>query len=170
MITDRDQLPTLFDSRGYTGNGLEVGVFEGYFAAILSKAYTKYYGVDTWTKSSMSDVAKKLPDAGLFNSDSLNPWFMGYLRSFFEPFDWIYLDGDHTYEHVAKELPIYWDLVRSGGLLCGHDYVVTGEHPSQPGFIYGVKQAVDEFVASNGLKLHITSEPHGFLTWILEKP
>lgn len=168
-VTDRDQLPTLFNLRNYTGKGLEVGVFEGYFASILNKAKTQYHGVDTWQKSNKDEVQKKILGSVFFEANSIDPDFIQKLGDY-APFDWIYLDGDHTYKHVRAELDLYWDLVRPGGILCGHDYVVTGEHPSQPGFVYGVKQAVDEFTTENNLPFSLTSEPHGFLTWMIDKP
>ena len=37
-------------------------------------------------------------------------------------FDFIYLDGDHDYANVKKELFAYWPKVRPGGVLAGHDY------------------------------------------------
>lgn len=54
-------------------------------------------------------------------------------------FDWIYIDGNHLYEFVQKDLDIGFSKVRSGGLVTGDDYVDTGW------WMDGVKRAVDEF-------------------------
>ena len=50
-------------------------------------------------------------------------------------FDVVWLDGNHNYEVVKKELEIYDPLAKL--MICGHDY----GHRDLP----GVKKAVDEF-------------------------
>jgi predicted O-methyltransferase YrrM len=56
------------------------------------------------------------------------------------PVDMVFIDGDHRYETVVKDIKKGYELLRTGGLICGHDY----GHPSWP----GVKQAVDELVGT----------------------
>lgn len=41
-------------------------------------------------------------------------------------FDFIFIDGDHSYEGVKKDFQLYSSLVRDGGLICFHDIV---HHP-----------------------------------------
>ena len=41
-------------------------------------------------------------------------------------FDWVFLDGDHSYEAVKSEIEVYSKLVRVGGLMSGHDYYFEG--------------------------------------------
>jgi len=48
--------------------------------------------------------------------------------------DMVFIDGDHSYEGVKKDILNYKPLIRKGGLLCGHDYGTT------------VKEAVDELL------------------------
>ena len=36
--------------------------------------------------------------------------------------DWIFIDGDHTLKGIFADLWNYWSKVKSGGLVCGHDY------------------------------------------------
>jgi predicted O-methyltransferase YrrM len=36
--------------------------------------------------------------------------------------DLIFLDGDHTYAHLRREIAAFYGLVRTGGILAGHDY------------------------------------------------
>jgi len=40
--------------------------------------------------------------------------------------DFIYHDGSHTYENVKKELELYEQKVKPGGLIAGHDYNKKG--------------------------------------------
>ena len=53
--------------------------------------------------------------------------------------DWVYIDGDHSYEGVKDDLEAYYRTVKSGGFLAGDDYESTGWWKD------GVKRAVDEF-------------------------
>lgn len=55
-------------------------------------------------------------------------------------FDWIYVDGNHLYEFVAKDLRLFYPKVKPGGFICGDDYEYAGWWQG------GVQRAVDEFV------------------------
>lgn len=54
--------------------------------------------------------------------------------------NFIFIDGDHTYEHVSVEFPIWIEKIKSGGYFCGHDY--SKDWP-------GVIKAVNELVETN---------------------
>lgn len=70
--------------------------------------------------------------------------------------DIVFVDGDHSHEGVLKDLKIYYNKVKDGGLLCGHDY--DGDFgPSSS--VVGVKSAVDEFVKDHNLVCYVT-EPN----------
>ena len=36
--------------------------------------------------------------------------------------DFVFLDNDHTTEHLARELVVWWPKLKPGGILAGHDY------------------------------------------------
>jgi hypothetical protein len=155
--------------------GVEVGVREGnYSRALLSNHQDMHlYCVDVWGKFQdgkktryldsgenkkfgdakagmlqLRDVAEKLSKFGgrvnilqlpsteaakVFDKDSL---------------DFVYIDADHTYQGVKEDIQSWWPLVKEGGILCGHDYGYNKDHTN-----FGVKEAVDEFVTKEGLKL-----------------
>ncbi len=52
-----------------------------------------------------------------------------------ELYDFIYIDGIHSYEQVKIDIENYLPLLKEGGIIGGHDY-----GPSWP----GVRQSVDE--------------------------
>lgn len=58
--------------------------------------------------------------------------------------DCIFIDGDHTYDGVKKDIVNYHKIVKPGGLLVFDDYSE---------YFPGVVMAVDEFVAHNNLKI-----------------
>jgi hypothetical protein len=62
-------------------------------------------------------------------------------------FDWIYIDGNHLYDYVKKDLEYYYPKVKVGGFITGDDYTEGGWWKG------GVKKAVDEFVNKGLVKL-----------------
>jgi len=52
-----------------------------------------------------------------------------------ESIDFIFIDGDHSYEGVLKDCKTYYPFLKKDGFFCGHDY----------GFLPDVKRGVDEF-------------------------
>lgn len=74
-----------------------------------------------------------------------------------ESFDFVFIDGDHSYNGVKKDLQAYYPLVRPGGLFSGHDY-------GHRRFI-GVKRAVDEFHSKLKLKTDL-NVGRGKVWWI----
>lgn len=83
----------------------------------------KYKHKIKWMKEKSADAARLIADNRL---------------------DFVYIDGNHTYESVVEDISLYYPKVKEGGLLSGHDY----EYKS-------VKRAVDEFISKENLKLHI---------------
>lgn len=68
-----------------------------------------------------------------------------------EYFDLIYIDGDHSYEGVKKDLEIVINKVKKGGYIFGHDYTQT--------MFPEVVRAVNEFCDENNLKIsYITND------------
>lgn len=63
------------------------------------------------------------------------------LQQLNEKFDMIFIDGEHTYDGVKKDVIGCLPLLANGGLICGHDY----------GAWAGVKEAVDESLNIDGI-------------------
>ncbi len=59
--------------------------------------------------------------------------------------DFVYIDGNHAYEYVKKDIELYYPKMRQGGILGGDNFETEFE---------GVPQAVLEFVDQTGLKLY----------------
>lgn len=76
--------------------------------------------------------------------------------------DFLFVDDDHTHDHVVQEVETFLPLVRSGGLLCFHD--ILGVHRTDIWEVikpYGAVALVDT--------LHRPDHPFGGLG-ILKKP
>jgi hypothetical protein len=65
-----------------------------------------------------------------------------------EYFDWIYIDGNHYYEFVLKDLELYYPKVKKGGFITGDDYDWRDEQQ-----VLAVKKAVDEFCKKYSVKV-----------------
>lgn len=62
-----------------------------------------------------------------------------------EYFDFIFIDGDHSFEGVKADIKLWLPKIKPGGFISGHDY----DHPKLP----GVKQAVDEAFMQQDIEL-----------------
>lgn len=60
-------------------------------------------------------------------------------------FDWAYIDGNHSYEMVRKDLATIYPKVKKGGIIAGDDYGVEGWWKN------GVTQAVADFLKDEGV-------------------
>lgn len=58
-------------------------------------------------------------------------------------FDWVYIDGNHSYETVREDLEISLAKVRPGGIIAGDDYWWDEANR------FPVKRAVEDFMQSN---------------------
>jgi hypothetical protein len=62
-------------------------------------------------------------------------------------FDWVYIDGNHLYEYVIKDLALSSRKTKIGGYVAGDDYTEGGWWKGS------VKKAVDEFATTGSMQL-----------------
>ncbi len=60
-----------------------------------------------------------------------------------DPLDFIYIDGDHSYEYVKQDIALAVQLVKKGGIIGGHDF--GWGRPD------GVGRAVEEYCERNNI-------------------
>jgi len=72
-------------------------------------------------------------------------------------YDFVYIDGDHSYKWVKHDIEKYWEKIKEGGILCGHDRNLEG-----------VKKALEEFSTRIG-KVFIATEQPQQQSWYIEK-
>jgi len=61
--------------------------------------------------------------------------------------DFVFLDGDHSFEGVTADIAAWWGALKVGGWMCGDDY------SPNPNYDFGVGPAVDTAVAAHGWDL-----------------
>lgn len=69
--------------------------------------------------------------------------------------DFVYIDGNHEYEYVKKDMELYWNVLNNGGILSGHDIQCAG-----------VSKAVLEFSRKNDLEVSFGDRRDW---WIIKK-
>lgn len=62
-----------------------------------------------------------------------------------EKLDFVYIDGNHSYEYVKRDIELYYSKVKKGGIIGGHDF--TADHLE-------VSKAVWEYAHKYDLILH----------------
>lgn len=71
-----------------------------------------------------------------------------------EILDYVFVDGDHSYEATLRDCGIYWNKVKSGGLFAGHDWQLPA-----------VEQAVTEFRRQNNITTEIQFTDYNVWFW-----
>lgn len=146
------------------GTICEIGVFRGDFSRVLlnNTLPSELHLIDIFSGklgsgdkdgnnmiyTDLNDEYERLKK--LYSNDTRVKIHRGYsyevLNSFGdEYFDMIYIDGDHSYDGVKKDLALAVLKVKNGGLIAGHDYNIA-EFP-------GVVRAVGEFVQYHQLSI-----------------
>lgn len=136
---------------------VEVGVYSGASCAFLARqllergAKFELYAVDLWDQVNTEtdyerQVGTPIWDAfidrlrreGLFEHVRVLKSDSAKAAAQFEDgsVDFVFIDANHSYEHVKADIEAWRPKMRLGGLLSGHDY----------GEPCGVKQAVDELL------------------------
>lgn len=75
-------------------------------------------------------------------------------------FDWLYIDGDHSYSGVQRDIAAATRVLKPGGTLVFNDY--TTWSPAEV-CVYGVLRAVHELLNGGGWEMsYIALEPMGY--------
>ena len=148
--------------------GAEIGVWKGEFSALVLDVVQpkRFYLVDPWKYQTSPDYSRALyggtkgrDQVNLDEihrsvvekfSDQINGGIVEVKRAQSEKaaaefpdnyLDWIYVDGDHRFEAVLKDLVLYHPKLKPGGIAAGDDYADTGQWWGD-GVMRGVAEAV----------------------------
>ena len=80
----------------------------------------------------------------------------------------IYIDGDHSYEGITKNIHAAHQTLRPGGfLMSGNDYANWCSAAATP---YGVARAVNEFIVAESYKVRgLALHPAGLHDILIQK-
>lgn len=154
--------------------GAEIGVaFGGHSESILQfSSVEKLYGIDPYKHDPNYIDAMNLPqeefdELFLFTTTRLSKFGDRYehirkpsklaVEEISGQLDFVYIDVDHSYTGALEDICVWFNKVRDGGIIGGHDY----DHPD----LLGVKQAVDRYFSRFGWQIHTEGET----VWWVEK-
>lgn len=135
--------------------GCEIGVFKGdHSYSILNKLpnikrlylvdpYMEYFDYSILHSQSKMSEAEMIAHQRLKKFDSRVTWIKSSFKANLipEPLDFIYIDGDHSYEAVLSDINESKKIVKPNGVIAGHDYyLVTNSNRK----LFGVGRAVEE--------------------------
>lgn len=136
----------------------EIGVWRGHSSIVFCRLWAslkEYHCIDSWANyADYSDSGDAIAEND-FNVDkaifldrispfnhivSIHEGFSSDISSKFSDkyFDFIFIDANHAYEYVKKDIASWLPKVRGGGVLAGHDF----DAPPYP----GVRKAVEEMI------------------------
>jgi FkbM family methyltransferase len=195
LAPNKRDLASLVNKMFPDGRGVEIGVLRGDYSKLILERWPKgtLYLIDAWRH--LEDYIDMNGQEDKYHYDCLietckniKPWQdrahiirMDSVKSsdMFpdEYFDFIYIDADHSYEGVVKDLNAWWPKIKKGGLFCGDDYIphdgdiwlTVGDKKEYAGK-FGVRKAVNEFTEEKNLKLYETTEEPYWRQWYTFKP
>lgn len=110
---------------------IEIGVYEGINTAVISKALGqdgRTFGIDPFFKGSLGIcyhkvVAKLHLKRNRISSKVvlIEKFSFDALEDVPEKVEFIFIDGDHSYEGIRKDWQFYADKVSPGGIMALHD-------------------------------------------------
>lgn len=159
IVDSRHALAKVFRDSGFK-RGAEIGVNDGRYSRMLCETIPdlEYYGVDIWLKPHRKRRAKKRVRP--FNATLIQKTSMEALNDFEdESLDFVYIDADHSYNHVAPDIIFWSKKVRQHGIVSGHDYYCFRHS--------GVVEAVNSYTHCNCISpWFVTKDPEPSWFWV----
>jgi predicted O-methyltransferase YrrM len=131
---------------------IEIGSFVGESTVLFAQSFKKVIAIDPFE----ADYDPLDPTSYLFEFDNVYETYLDRITVYSnietivdtsdnavkelvgKEFDFVYIDGLHTYEGVKTDIQNYLPLVKKGGVIGGHDYTLEHKH------LIGVYDAVNE--------------------------
>lgn len=105
---------------------VEIGSHMGESASIFcsSGLFSEVFLIDGWWNPFAEYVCKD--NMKMFEKDIKITLVKGHCDNIYKNWDTMvdvaYIDADHTYDQVVKDISFWKSYVRKGGIICGHDY------------------------------------------------
>lgn len=122
------QLLGLLDSRCKKGYALEIGSNYGGTTAGFCRLFKKVITIDIKHDPNFDKLKAKYPSYQYLISDSKSNDTVEYIKSLGIKFDFIFIDGDHSYEGVKNDYEKYKQFLASDGYMAYHDIIYSQEN------------------------------------------
>lgn len=186
-FVNRDRFARFLNSKGLRRNAVEIGTHRGYFARnILDywEGLTLYCvdpyssGYDSGDPASYGDREKDYQEACFVLTHHISEKRCFILRNTSEQasskfgsntLDFVYIDGCHRRDSVTFDIKVWWEKVKPGGILAGHDFICPNEDKGGWGRI--IQPVVLEFALTRDLTINLVlEEDNSPWSYYLEKP
>jgi len=152
--------------------GAEIGVEQGLFSEIICQHNPgiRLYCIDAWqaykgyrdhTRQEKLDryFNETIERLKSYNCHIMRKWSMDAVKDFEdESLDFVYIDANHDFKHVAEDIAEWSKKVKRGGIVAGHDYV-----RNRSSIECQVKDVVDAWGHAYGIKINVTEDE--FPSW-----
>jgi hypothetical protein len=152
----RDDLPGFLYAQGHR-TGAEIGVLAGAFTRKLCSAGLRVFAVDPWLaeehhlerdrnyqKTKNAFYRKAVRNLDGFDCVVVRKTSMDAVVDFEDgSLDFVYIDANHGFRHIAEDLVEWAKKVRPGGVVSGHDYHLSDKCQVAP--------VVDAYVKAFGI-------------------
>jgi hypothetical protein len=148
----------------------EIGVFTADFSAKILKTTrpSRLHLIDIdqrWTDIAKTRFAEQISRGQVIVHQGDSATIIQNLPDGY--FDWVYIDGDHNYQGVKRDLDASHVKLKPGGLLALNDYTFFG--PSDF-YKYGVMEAVHEFCIAHDFEfIFLALEGRGYHDVVLRQ-
>lgn len=148
--------------KGVSGIGVEIGCCDGYSSAVILDASDLHLiSIDPFIQDSMEPSLIGSRDRYIENTE---PWasrrrlHCAYSKDIgpSAQLDFLFIDGDHTYEGCLFDLKHWGIVLKQGGLLAMHDARMM--RPGGAPFHPGPSRVAEERVFANPLEWEILGE------------
>lgn len=173
----RNAFPLFLKELGFKV-GVEIGVYRGEFTKKFCESGLEMYGIDPWKSFRGQGRAGKSQELQDYNYNHAKKLLSPYKNCTlirktsmealdlvdYGSMDFVYIDGDHRFRAVAEDIYEWYFRVRSGGIVSGDDYNLTG--PNATHLICQVSPVVDAFVKTYDIKNYYVFDG----SWMFFKP
>lgn len=154
LIGSRPAISFIKDKLGQNLIGAEIGTNKGYNASYICNTINPkiLYLVDPWNNFFDPDSGEIIGEAQFqMAKETLKPFsgcifirepsLVAVKKFKDEDLDFVYIDGEHSYEGVTRDVFAWYPKVKKGGIISGHDFTTPN-----------VQKAVINFCKSNQIK------------------
>ena len=169
-------LGNLLNALGLVNKGVEIGVYRGAHTDHLLKYWKgkQLVATDWWQTQFINSGQKKTSQRRLLpyvkeGRCVLLDLESGQASTLFEDYslDFVYMDAAHDYESATRDILLWTDKIKPGGLLIGHDFIDKDDIHS----ICGVKSAVFDYIKPmRGVQLYEMNGHHERPEFIIAAP
>lgn len=177
------EVPYMLNRLGFKV-GAEIGVYQGNYSKDLLRRISglKLYGIDCWEnyegyKDFNMYQQQHIHEAYEIAKENVKGYDCELIKMYStdaaklfkdESLDFVFIDGNHDYEHVVEDIAAWSKKVRRGGVIYGHDYVDMSNRKGR-WRKFNVINAVDGWMKSYKIKPWFVLTNNKYNCWLYVK-